>query len=372
MPELNWENREVRAAIYDVMRYWLGLGVDGFRVDVILRLAKDREFKDEPPNPAYRPGVDPEYNTLLHTHTRDVEHVHEYVREIRQVVDEYEDRVLIGETYLPVQALLRYYGNRDEAHLPFNFGLITEPFETEAIMDYIEEYLAALPSWAWPNWVLGNHDTGRIAAEERAGGDRAAAAAILLCTLPGTITLYYGDELGMVNGEFTLAEMKDNLGRNNVGTALSRDRGRTPMQWDAGRNGGFSRGEPWLRVNPDAGERNVAAACADGDALLSLYRRLIAFRRFRPEVVGGSVRLVSDVERVIGYEVGIPRAEGMPWLVEDSESMGWTVLLNISDETVALSRHEGRRVELASEVALERLPFSGTLAPGQAVVLSSF
>ena len=354
MPELNWENERVREEMYDIMRFWLDRGVDGFRVDVILRLAKDRELRDEPPNPAYRPGVDPEYASLLHVHTRDVEHVHEFVREMREVIDEYHDRLLIGETYLPINRLMRYYGDADEAHLPFNFGLITEPFAASAIREYVRSYFDALPSGAWPNWVIGNHDTGRIASEERAGAHGAAAGAILLCTLPGTITMYYGDEIGMDNGEFSPETMKDNLGLNNIGTTLSRDRGRTPMQWDSGPTGGFTIGEPWLPVNPDTQRCNVADQTDDGTSLLNLYRRLIAFRRYRPDVVRGRVRIIDGPEEIVAYQVG------------DSAQV---VLLNVSDQSVPVLEYGGRNVVVADKRALEGRPFSGTLHGWGAVVL---
>lgn len=354
MPELNWENQQVRNEIYDVMRFWLDRGVDGFRVDVILRLAKDRELRDEPTNPAYRPGLDPEYLSLLHVHTRDVTHVHEFVREFRDVIDEYDDRLLIGETYLPVDRLMRYYGDNDEVHLPFNFGLITEPFTASAIREYIRSYLDALPAGAWPNWVIGNHDNGRIAAGERAGSQGAAVAAVLLCTLPGTITLYYGDEIGMDNGEFSPETMKDNLGLNNIGTALSRDRGRTPMQWNAGPTGGFTTGEAWLPVNPDTDRCNVVDQTDDGTSLLNLYRRLIAFRRYRPEIVWGRARIVDVKEEIVAYEIGDP-----PQLV----------LLNLSNRSISLSRYEGRNVIVATRRAEEGRPFSGTVDRWGAVVL---
>ena len=168
-PDLNWRNAQVRAAMHDVMRFWLARGVDGFRVDVMWHLIKDDAFRDNPPNPDYRTG-DPPYRRLLPLYSADRPEVHEVVRGLRAVIDEFPERVLIGEIYLPVEKLVAYYG-RDLAgvHLPFNFALLETPWRAEAIAQLVERYEAALPPGAWPNWVLGNHDRVRLADPRRAG-----------------------------------------------------------------------------------------------------------------------------------------------------------------------------------------------------------
>jgi alpha-glucosidase len=150
-PDLNWRNREVRAAMYDVLRFWLELGVDGFRVDVIWHLMKDPEFRDNPPNPDYRPGQ-PEIDRWRQVHSADQPEVHEVIEEMRAVVDEYPNRVLIGEIYLPLDRLMKYYG-RDlkGAHLPFNFQLLQAPWKADAVARLVEVYEAALPEGGWPN-----------------------------------------------------------------------------------------------------------------------------------------------------------------------------------------------------------------------------
>ena len=179
-PDFNWRNREVREAMHEVMRFWLKRGADGFRVDVIWHLIKDENFRDNPPNPEFRLG-DAEYKRLLPLYSSDRPEVHEVIRGLRAVIDEFSERVLIGEVYLPVEKLAAYYGrDLSGAHLPFNFGLIETPFTPRAIAVLIERYEKALPQGAWPNWVMGNHDVPRLAT--RVGPQNAALAAMLLMT----------------------------------------------------------------------------------------------------------------------------------------------------------------------------------------------
>ena len=124
-PDLNWRNPRVRAAMHDVLRFWLRRGVDGFRVDVIWHLIKDAAFRDNPPNPAWSTS-DPEIDRLLPIYSADRPEAHDVVAEMRRVIDEFDDRVLIGEIYLPLDRLVAYYGeNLQGAHLPFNFPLLT-------------------------------------------------------------------------------------------------------------------------------------------------------------------------------------------------------------------------------------------------------
>jgi len=169
--------------------------VDWFRVDVLWLLIKDAQFRDNPPNPAFRPG-EPDHHRLLQTYTEDQPEVHEIVRSMRATLDKYGERVLIGEIYLPVPQLMTYYGtNGDGANMPFNFQLLNAAWNAADIGRMVSDYDRALPEHAWPNWVLCNHDNPRVAS--RLGAAQARVAAVLLLTLRGTPTLYYGDEIGM-------------------------------------------------------------------------------------------------------------------------------------------------------------------------------
>ena len=193
-PDLNWRNPDVRAAMLDVLTFWLDRGVDGFRVDVIWLLIKDEALRDNPENPGWQPSQ-ATINRLLQVHNADQPDVHDVIRDMRSLLDRYDERLLIGEIYLPLERLVAYYGkDLSGAHLPFNFQLILTAWKADAIARLIDEYENALPPGGWPNWVLGNHDQPRIAA--RVGEAQARVAAMLLLTLRGTPTMYYGDEIG--------------------------------------------------------------------------------------------------------------------------------------------------------------------------------
>jgi alpha-glucosidase len=242
--------------------------------------------------------------------------VHDVIREMRRVADEFGDRLLIGEIYLPTERLVAYYG-RDltGVHLPFNFSLLSAPWHARTIAKLIDEYEAALPPGGWPNWVLGNHDRPRIAS--RVGQEQARVAAILLMSLRGTPTIYYGDEIGMEQAVLPPDRIRDPLERNVPGLEIGRDGCRTPMQWDDSPNAGFCTGEPWLPVAIEFRERNVATQRIDPCSIYHLYRRLIALRRkwralvlgaYRPVVASGDlllyVREVADERLLIALNFG--------------------------------------------------------------------
>jgi alpha-glucosidase len=298
-PDLNWRNPRVVEAMLGVLRFWLERGVDGFRVDVLWHLVKHADFPDNPVNPAWRAGMDP-YQALVPLHTTDLPEVHGIVARMRRLLDEYRERVLIGEIYLPVERLVKYYGaDLQGAHLPFNFQLVQAPWDAAHLARLIEEYERALPEGAWPNWVLGNHDQHRIAS--RVGAAQARVAAMLLLTLRGTPTLYYGDEIGMRDVAIPARLVRDPFERNVPGRGLGRDPERTPMQWNSHTQAGFTRGEPWLPVASDYRDMNVAAQRDDAKSMLTLYRRLIALRRAEPALEVGRFELVETQGEVLAY-----------------------------------------------------------------------
>ncbi len=306
-PDLNWRNSEVRAAMYEVLRFWLRRGVDGFRVDVLYHLIKDDQFRDNPVNPAYQPGED-ESHRLLPLYTTDRPEMQPLVAEMRRVVDAFSDtdssRVLIGELYLPLDRLVAYYGRNAEGvlqgvQLPFNFQLIAAHWQAAEIGRIVRDYEAALPAGAAPNWVLGNHDKPRIAS--RIGEPRARLAALLLLSLRGTPTLYYGDEIGMTDVPIPPDEVQDPFEKNQPGKGLGRDPQRTPMQWSGEAGAGFTAGRPWLRLAADFTHRNVAAQQADPASILRLYQRLIALRRREPALHEGHYEALEAGTDVLAY-----------------------------------------------------------------------
>jgi alpha-glucosidase len=301
-PDLNWRNPAVRDTMLDVLRFWLDRGVDGFRVDVLWLLIKDEALRDNPPNPAYQP-TQAAINRTLALYNADQPEIHDVIGQMRAVLDRYRDRVLIGEIYLPFERLAAYYGkDLSGAHLPFNFALIHSSWNAAAVARLINDYEAALPPGGWPNWVLGNHDQPRIAA--RVGPAQARIAAMLLLTLRGTPTMYYGDEIGLARVEVPPDRAQDPWERREPGLGVGRDPWRSPMQWDESTNAGFSDAKPWLPLAPDHTTNNVATL-REG-SILSLYRELIALRNRHPALNVGAQRIVCADDDVLIYE----RAEG--------------------------------------------------------------
>ena len=322
-PDVNWRNPEVQAAMFDVLRFWLRRGVDGFRVDVMWMMIKDSQFRDNPPNPGYRNGQ-PSNNRLLPVYNTDQPEVHELVARMRAVVDEFLDRVLIGEIYLPVRQLMTYYGNELKgANLPFNFLLLQCAWNAESVKQAISDYYGALPAGAWPNWVLGNHDNARIAS--RVGIQQARVAAMLLMTLPGTLTLYYGEEIGMSNVPIAPEQVKDPAERNEPGLGLGRDPERTPMPWDESAGAGFTTGQPWLPIGEQV---SVATQATDPVSMLTLYRRLTDLRRCHPVLVTGELETVGAESNVLRY-------------MRAGEGLRILVLLNLGSESMKVTVPSG-------------------------------
>ena len=298
-PDLNWRNPDLKEAMHDVLRFWLDRGIDGFRVDVIWHLIKDAEFRDNPPNPAYHSGR-PEIESLLQVHSTDQPEVHDVIAGMRQVVDSYEDRVLIGEIYLPIERLVTYYGkDLSGAHLPFNFQLIQTAWNAHAIARLVNEYEAAIPEGGWPNWVLGNHDQPRIAA--RIGSGQARVAAMLLLTLRGTPTMYYGDEIGLARVDIPPERVQDPWEKNEPGLGFNRDPERTPMQWDSSPTAGFSSHQPWLPLAASHTECNVGSLSQDSASILNLYRKLIALRKAQLALAVGNYSPIELPEPLLAF-----------------------------------------------------------------------
>jgi alpha-glucosidase len=352
-PDLNWRNPAVKAAMFDVLRFWLGKGVDGFRVDVMWMIIKDAQFRDNPPNPGYHAGLSSNQRFLSVYNTNRPE-VHAIVAEMRSLIDEFSDRVLIGEIYLPVAQLMTYYGKHLQgADLPFNFHLLQCAWSGDAVARVIGDYYQALPAGAWPNWVLGNHDQPRIAS--RIGNQQARVAAMLLFTLPGTLTMYYGEELGMTNVPITPDQVQDPAEKNEPGIGQGRDPERTPMCWDRSQRAGFTTGVPWLPLGEDSRTVNVAVEQQDSSSILTLYKKLIALRKSHPTLVSGKLDELHVEKNILRF-----RRRG----AEEIE-----VILNMTGEEIPVQIPSARvlvgtRMDREGEIA----GFSA-LHPGEGVAL---
>jgi alpha-glucosidase len=275
-PDLNWRNPEVVAAMQAVVRFWLGRGVDGFRLDAIDRLVKDNQLRDDPPASTPFPlPLDPEAARLEMHYSGNRPEAIEALRALREAAG---DTLLVGELYRPVGEYEQWLEVLD---LVFAFEFLFSPWDAERLRAAIEP-AAALRRAAW---VMSNHDFDRLAS--RVGPENLRAAAVLLLTLPGTAFVYQGDELGLANGP----------GHEPPFDRAGRDRLRHPMQWDA--EGGFTTGRPWLPL-VDAEERNVKEQRGDPRSLLELYRQLLELRRS----LGGSFRLLDAEPGVVLFRRG--------------------------------------------------------------------
>jgi alpha-glucosidase len=195
-----------------------------------------------------------------------------------------------------------YYGESlGGFHLPFNFHLLRTPWQALPIAALIRQYEAALPTGGWPNWVLGNHDLSRLI--NRAGGnDQARLAAMLLLTLRGTPTIYYGEEIGMRDVDIPPESVQDPWERNVPGLGLGRDPCRTPMCWTSQPGAGFTSGVPWLPLGEEFTRVNVAEEGKDPGSFLALYRALLALRRTEPALSVGSYRERRADPQLLLYE----------------------------------------------------------------------
>ncbi len=358
-PDLNWRNPEVRAAMHEVLRFWLRRGVDGFRVDVIWHLMKDPDLTDNPPNPNFREGQS-DINRLLQTHSADHPDILAIVAGLRAVLDEFDQRVLIGEIYLPLKRLVDYYGeDLSGAHLPFNFKLIYSAWSAREIGRFIDEYEASIPPGGWPNWVIGNHDQRRIV--ERVGEAQARIAAMLLLTLRGTPTMYYGDELGIPHVPIPPDRVRDPWELNEPGRNFGRDPERTPMQWDATSTAGFTTGQPWLPLDPGFPTRNVAVEARDPASMLSFYRRLIDLRREHLALAIGSYHAIEAGGDVLAFERRHTNGHCLVALNLGQTPVDIAVPKAVGGGRLLLSTHLDR----AQEVTGERL----SLRPDEGVVI---
>jgi alpha-glucosidase len=341
MPDLNWRKPELRAAMFDVARFWLERGVDGFRIDVALFIGKDPELRDNPPasgGERYFHKQFGAWDAQVHAHDQAHPDTHAIWRAFRSLLEECAppERVSIAEVHLfdPVEWAEWFGAALDEFHLPFNFSLLQAPWDAQAIAETVRGFEGALPAGAWPNWVLGNHDEPRVAA--RIGPQAARVAMMLLLTLRGTPTLYYGDELGMPDVAVPAERMQDPQG--GVDPSLSRDPQRSPMLWEPGDGHGFTAAgsEPWLPFAPGADALCVERQAADPRSMLSLTRALLAARRASAALAGGDWEPLDAPADVIAYR----RSAGGDERV---------VLLNLGGEQRSAALDGAWEVEIATD-----------------------
>ncbi len=346
-PDLNWRNPEVRAALWEAARFWLDRGVDGFRLDVFNAWY---EHPDMPDNPVW-PGLRP-FGRRRFLNEIDQPEMHETLAELRSILDAYPDRASVGEPLLATpERAASYCGNRG-LHMVFNFELAHCRWNAPAFASAIERGLRVLSADGWPCWALGNHDLRRLVS--RMGGrhpdEAARVAAALLLTQRGTPFIYFGEELGLPDVHLRRSQIHDPLGRRYWPFYKGRDGCRAPLPWNAGPNGGFTTGTPWLPLAPGFGTRNVEFQRRDPRSVWSFYRDLIALRRASTALRRGTfenlgkptrrglvyLRSVDGVHALVALNFG--RSALRLGLRREIDPAGWRL---------ALSAHPDRAASLA-------------------------
>jgi alpha-glucosidase len=342
-PDLNWRHPDVRAAMLDTLRFWLDRGIDGFRMDVIHLLGKDLGQND--PAEAVAKG---------HSHVPFNDHpdTHVYLREIRDVLDGYADRVSVGEVYLLDEAAMAtYHGNPrtgPELHLSFNFPFLWTQFDAAGLRRRIDTTLSHLgPIGAWPTWVLSNHDVPRHRDRYGRSEEAARAAAVMLLTLPGTPFMYQGEELGLHDAEVPPDRVLDPGGRDGC---------RAPIPWDNTPGHGWP-SDPWLPFPPRPDARNAETLKSDENSVLHLYRRLLAIRRALPALHRGDFGWIEAADGVLAYR----RSHG---------GRAASVTINTTDAEQP-NPLPAALVTVATDRSLEGGPAPVVLAPYSALILDT-
>lgn len=313
-PDLNWENPKVRREIYDMINWWIRKGIGGFRLDVIDQIAKEPDKKI----------------------TNNGPRLHEYLKELSRETFQKADLVTVGEAWGATTKLAMLYSNPDNSELSmvFQFEHICldqiegkekwdlAPLPFLKLKEVFARWQMELYGKGWNSLFWNNHDLPRIVS--RCGNDgkyrveSAKMLAILLHGLQGTPYIYQGEELGMTNAAYEIGEYRDietlNLYRERLEKgfsqkevmdsihAKSRDNARTPMQWSDGENAGFTKGKPWIKVNPNYKEINAAQQMEDGDSVFNCYKELIRLRKDYPVFTNGEFRLLlAEDENIFAY-----------------------------------------------------------------------
>ena len=353
--DLNWWNDEVRDEFDRILRFWFDRGVAGFRIDVAHMVVKDRELRDNPPATDDDPileqmrGQRPVYNECR-------PEVHDIHRRLRAIADSYDPpRVLVGETFLPtIDDVIPFYGNGDELNLAFNIPFLQLPFEAPALRTVIERTEELMPEGCTPVWTGSNHDVPRFPTRWAAGDpDRARCALMMLMTLRGSVFLYEGDEIGMVDTPLEQEQLKDPVSIKYF-PVYGRDGARTPMQWTSAPGAGFTDAgvEPWLPFGDLS--VNVEDQRRDPDSFLSLCRDLVAVRDALPDLRTGAYASLDAPTDVLAYERGERTV----------------VAINLGTAPASLDRINGT-VRLATRRAREEERIDGTLtlAPSEGLVV---
>jgi alpha-glucosidase len=328
-PDLNWRNQQLSDAFFGIFQFWLDLGVDGFRLDVVNFIVKDKKFRDNPVFPMFPFLQQPVY-------TRNRSRSFKIVKDLRKLMDGYEDKMTVGEIYVmppgDPEAAVSYLGKGDNSlNLAFDFSLMFKPWNAHQYINTINNYQKQIPKQGWPCHVLSNHDLFRSINRfpfTRNKTEKAKVAAVLLLTLRGTPFIYYGEEIGMPNSRIPQHAIRDSLGKRYWPFFTGRDKARTPMQWNDGLNAGFSDVKPWLPVDNSYHTTNVENESLDERSLFQVYKKMIQLRKKHPALqMGRWVPLLNG-------------KNGVACLLRFLKDERIIILLNFTGNTIKLDLQE--------------------------------
>ncbi|MHA1267105.1 MAG: glycoside hydrolase family 13 protein [Candidatus Helarchaeota archaeon] len=316
-PDLNMRNPEVKQAMFDVCRFWLDRGVDGFRLDIFHATFVDAEFRNNPRTWTLIPS-DRHTRALFQDHVYDLHRPenYEFAIELRKLIDEYSPpRFLVGEIQGTLSQVRGYYGpSNNGLNTVFLFHFSSVPFNPKKIYSIVSQLNALLPPPYTPTWVYSNHDRMRMISRFSENPEKAKLMATLQLTLRGVPYIYYGEEIGMPQVKFSLRKSEDPLGRKwwwlpitqskRFGFSLTRDGCRTPMQWSDAPLAGFSpnpAATPWLKISKTYKLINVKRQEKDPHSLLQFYRRLLKVRRSNRALLEGNLQLEPPTKNFLQY-----------------------------------------------------------------------
>lgn len=316
-PDLNYRNIEVKKTMFDICRFWLSKGVDGFRLDIFNCIIKDKEFKNNPfsikhilPSEDYPGG-----NFQIRKYSINQDENFELAKELRSVINEFlPERMLLGEVFGVHHLKKKYLGDNNGLHLIFLFDILYFKFNASYFRKKIEEYEMEYPMPFVPTIVFSNHDQFRSIRRVGNNMEKAKLLAVLKFTMRAVPTTYYGEEIGMQNNLIPIKKAKDTLAKtfswvpqfvaNQLPIAINRDACRTPMQWNATANAGFSsNSNTWLPINKNYKWCNVDVAIENKNSIYYVYKNLLKIRKQNVPLQSGGIRIV-DVknENVLAYE----------------------------------------------------------------------
>lgn len=354
-PDLNYQNPEVKKEMFDTVRFWLDKGVDGFRLDIFNCIIKDPQFRDNPFSLNPFPSVEsPGGNFQQRKYSLNQPGNFEFARELRAVLNEYgpDEKFLVGEVFGSQDTVSQYLGQQDGLHLIFLFETLYFKLKASWFRKTIRSFEENFPAPFIPTWVLGNHDIYRYSRRIDNDLRKARIMALLQLTVRAVPVLYYGEEIGMANGNIDFQKAKDPLARtfswipafvrNLLPVSVNRDVCRTPMQWDNTRHAGFSNTQPWLPTGPDEHIRNVKSMSDNPETLLNWYKQLIQLRKENPCLHAGTLRLLNEYpDEILAYER------------TDDLGIKLLILINFSGKALHFSLHSEGKILVASDSTVQ-------------------